>query len=44
MTGAQIFKNKHGYSPAWQNCVPDKSEAEVKEVLKKIYKKYAIKN
>jgi len=39
--GVKIFANKHGYSPAWENRVPDSSEKEVKEVLKGIYKKYA---
>jgi len=44
MNGAKLFLEKHGYSPAWQNSVPDTSEKDVKEILKKIYKKYAIKN
>jgi len=39
--GAQYFLKKHGCLPAWQNCVPDTSEAGVKECLKTIYKKYA---
>lgn len=38
---AEIFKQKHGVSPAWQNCVPDTSEEEVKRIMKEIYKKYA---
>lgn len=39
--GVKYFKQKHGYLPAWQGCVPDTSEHEVKEILKTIYKKYA---
>lgn len=41
LKGAQVFKTKHNYSPAWENKVPDSTEDEVKSVLKKIYKKYA---
>jgi len=41
--GLQIFKNKHGYTPAWENRVPDSTEEEVKKVLKTIYKKYSLK-
>ena len=36
MESAQIFKNKHGYMPAWQGCVPDTSVAEIKQLLKKL--------
>jgi GT2 family glycosyltransferase len=41
---ALYFKEKHGVLPAWQNCVPDTSEKEVKEIMKKIFKKFALKN
>ena len=36
MESAQIFKNKHGYMPAWQGCVPDTSVAEITQLLKKL--------
>jgi hypothetical protein len=39
--GAVYFKQKHGHLPAWQGCVPDTSEDEVKKILKTIHKKYA---
>ncbi len=39
--GAQIFKTKHNYAPAWENKVPDSTEEQVKEVLRTMYKKYA---
>lgn len=39
--GVQLFIKKHGYSPAWQNCVPVMSETEIKKVLKDVYKKHA---
>jgi len=39
--GAELFKRKHGYSPAWQNAVPDTSEKEVKDIMKNIFKKFA---
>lgn len=42
--GAEIFKKKHGYLPAWQGCVPDSSESQVKDILKRMYKKHSIKN
>lgn len=41
--GAEIFKRKHTYSPAWNNCVPDTSEGDVRKILKTIYKKYGNK-
>jgi len=37
---AKYFQQKHGVLPAWQNCVPDTPEAEVKKILKDIYGKY----
>lgn len=36
MESAKIFKDKHGYMPAWQGCVPDKSLPEVITILKDI--------
>lgn len=36
---ALYFKEKHGVLPAWQNCVPDTSEADVKKIMKDIFKK-----
>lgn len=39
--GAEYFKQKHGVLPAWNNCVPDTSEKEVKNIMKKIFKKFA---
>jgi hypothetical protein len=39
--GAEIFRKKHGYLPAWQGCVPDTEEQGVKSIMKQIYKKYA---
>lgn len=41
---AVYFKKKHGVLPAWQNCVPDTPEKEVKEIMKNIFKKSAQKN
>lgn len=38
--GVKLFEKKHGYSPAWQNAVPDTSKQEVIELLKEIKKKY----
>ena len=38
MDSAQIFKNKHGYMPAWQGCVPDTSIDEIKLFLKQLKK------
>ena len=35
---AEIFKNKHGYMPAWQNCVPDTSINDIVALLKKLKK------
>lgn len=39
--GAELFKRKHGYSPAWQGCVPDMEEKKVKRILKDIQRFYA---
>jgi GT2 family glycosyltransferase len=36
---ALYFKEKHGVLPAWQNCVPNTSEADVKNIMKEIFKK-----
>ena len=36
---ALYFKDKHGVLPAWQNCVPDTSESDLKNIMKKIFKK-----
>ncbi len=38
---AIYFKQKHGVLPAWQNCVPDTSEQNVKNIMKKIFKNKA---
>lgn len=42
--GAKLFTEKHGYSPAWQNAVPDTSKEDVIKLLKKIKKKYENKS
>jgi GT2 family glycosyltransferase len=39
--GATLFQKKHGYSPAWQNAVPDTSEKDVKDIMKNIFKQFA---
>ena len=39
--GATLFQKKHGYSPAWQNAVPDTPEKDVKGIMKTIFKKFA---
>jgi hypothetical protein len=39
--GATLFQKKHGYSPAWQNAVPDTSEKDVKGIMKNIFKQFA---
>ena len=36
---ANIFKDKHGYLPAWQGCVPDTSIDDVVKFLKECKKK-----
>jgi GT2 family glycosyltransferase len=36
---ANIFKDKHGYLPAWQGCVPDTSVDDVVKFLKECKKK-----
>jgi hypothetical protein len=38
---AEYFKKKHGVSPAWDNCVKDISEKELKSLMKVIFKKFA---
>ena len=39
--GAMLFKQKHGYLPAWQGCVPDVDDKKVKRVLKDIQRFHA---
>jgi len=34
--GAECFRKKHGYMPAWQGCVPDTSKENVIKFLKSI--------
>lgn len=41
--GATLFQQKHGYSPAWQDHVPDTSPEDVKQIMKQMYKKYSRK-
>jgi hypothetical protein len=36
--GIGLFSKKHGYNPAWQNCVPDSSREQVIKILKEIKK------
>jgi hypothetical protein len=36
---ALYFKEKHGKLPAWNDCVPDTSENDVKLIMKNIFKK-----
>tara|TARA_A100000171_G_C2116392_1_gene138064 strand:- start:754 stop:1539 length:786 start_codon:yes stop_codon:yes gene_type:complete len=38
MESAELFKNKHGYLPAWQGCVPDTSLPDIIQILKKFKK------
>lgn len=38
---AIYFKEKHGVLPAWQNCVQDTSESDVKNIMKIIFKNKA---
>ena len=38
--GAMYFKQKHGYLPAWDGCVPDTSESNILSLLKQIKQKY----
>ena len=40
---AFYFKEKHGVLPAWENCVPDTSEKQVKGIMKNIFKMFARK-
>lgn len=42
--GAALFYKKHGYNPAWQNAVPDKTPQELKKILKDLHKKHAKRN
>lgn len=42
--GANLFYKKHGYNPAWQNCVPDTSKEKVIEILKQIKKNGIYRN
>jgi len=42
--GAKLFTEKHGYSPAWQNMVPDTPKEKVINFLKEIKKKYENKS
>ena len=42
--GAEIFRKKHGYLPAWNNAVPDTPETELRRILKELHKKYAKRN
>jgi len=37
--GAGLFSKKHGYNPAWQNCVPDTPKEKVLEIMKTLKKK-----
>jgi GT2 family glycosyltransferase len=39
--GAHFFHKKHGLYPAWEKCVPDTSEKDVKNIMKDIFKKFA---
>jgi GT2 family glycosyltransferase len=39
--GAASFQRKHGFLPAWNNCVPDTREEDVKATMKRIFKKFA---
>jgi len=36
--GTSLFRQKHGYNPAWQNCVPDTGKEKVVEILKQLKK------
>ena len=36
--GCSLFYKKHGYNPAWQNCIPDSSKEKVLQIMKKIKK------
>ena len=38
--GVELFKEKHGFLPAWSAAVPDSTEEQVKQIMKDIYKKY----
>jgi GT2 family glycosyltransferase len=40
---ALYFKEKHGKLPAWNDCIPDTSEKDVKLIMKNIFKKNALK-
>lgn len=41
--GAELFKKKHGYSPAWEGCVPDTDAQKMKRILKNIKLAYGSK-
>jgi GT2 family glycosyltransferase len=41
---ALYFKEKHGKLPAWNDCIPDTSEKDVKLIMKNIFKKNALKS
>jgi GT2 family glycosyltransferase len=41
MRGAETFKRKHGYLPAWQGCVPDTDEKKVRRILKDMWRFHA---
>jgi GT2 family glycosyltransferase len=41
LNGMELFKKKHGVSPAWHGSVEDASEPELRKILKQIHKKYA---
>jgi len=42
--GCSLFSKKHGYNPAWQNCVPDSSKEQVIKILKEIKKNGIYRN
>ena len=42
--GVKHFQKKHGFLPAWNGCVPDTKEEDVKKIMKDIFKKSAQKN
>jgi len=42
--GAEIFRKRHGYLPAWNGAVPDTSESDLRSILKEIFKKHAKRN
>lgn len=38
--GAELFKKKHGFGPAWQGCVPDTDEPTLRSTLKLLKSRY----